>query len=60
MVEKSEYIKNKCSHCAARLILIGKDAHQKGNIRHIKSCSKAIASHFSHFLYIKISKNRKG
>ena len=29
MVDKSlKYIENKCSHCALRLILIGKDAHR--------------------------------
>ena len=29
-----EILRNKCSHWALRLILIGKDAHWKGNIKH--------------------------
>ena len=48
MVEKSsKYIKNKCSHWALGLILIGKDARRKGNIKHVRTWLQAISSTFS-------------
>ena len=50
MVEISlKYIKNKCSYWALRLILIGKDANHKGNIRHVITRLQAISSYFCLF-----------
>ena len=60
MVEKSSKSnENKCTHCAMRLVLIGKHAHSKGNIRHVRYSSKAIASLQLLIFYIKNRKNRK-
>ena len=40
-----------------RIVLIGKHANRKGNIRHVRYWSKAIASNFSlFFLHKKIAK----
>ena len=56
MVEKSSKdIKIKCSHCALRLILIGKNAHHKRNIRHVRNWSQAISSDFSCLFRLKIA-----
>ena len=56
----SKYIENKCSHCVLRLILIGKDAHRKGNIRHVRSWSEVIKMSFqSFFLKSKLAKIAK-
>ena len=42
MVEKSsKSIENKCTHSAIRLVLNGKDAHRKGNSKHVRSWSKS-------------------
>ena len=46
--ESSKSIKNKCSHWAFRPILIGKHAYRKGNIKHVRSWSKAISAVFLH------------
>ena len=60
MVEKSsKYIINKCSHFALRLILIGKDAHRKGNIRHVGNWLQAFSSNFSCLFRSKIAKIAK-
>ena len=60
MVEKSsKYIANECSHCALRLLLIGKDAHRKGNIKHVRNWSQAISSNFSCLLTSRIAKITK-
>ena len=60
MVEKSsKYIENKCSHCALRLILIGKYAHRKGSIRHARNWAKAISSNFSCIFRSKIAEIAK-
>ena len=53
-----KFIENRCTYCAMRLVLIGKHAHHKGNIRYIRYWSKAIASNFSFYFYIENSKNR--
>ena len=37
MVGKSlKSIKNRSTHCAIRLVLIGKDAHRKGKITYVR------------------------
>ena len=60
MVEKSlKYIENKCPHCALQLILIGKDAHCKGNIRHVTNWSQVISGNFSCLFRPKIAKITK-
>ena len=60
MVEKSlKYIENKCPHCALQLILIGKDAHCKGNIRHVTNWSQVISNNFSCLFRPKIAKITK-
>ena len=60
MVKKtSKSTENKCSHCALRLILIGKDAHRKGNIRHVINWSQAISGHLSCLFRSKIAKIAK-
>ena len=60
MVEKSsEYIENKCCHWALQLILIGKDAHRKGNIKHVRTWFQAISSNFSRLFRSKIAKIAK-
>ena len=60
MVEKSsKNIENKCSHGALRLVLIGKDAHQKGNIRHVRTWLQAISSNLSCLFRSKIAKIAK-
>ena len=60
MVKKtSKSTENKCSHCALQLILIGKDAHRKGNIRHVIDWSQAISGHFSCLFRSKIAKITK-
>ena len=61
MVEKSsKSIENKCTNCAMQLVLIGKHAHHKGNIRHVRYWSKAIACNFSYFFHLENSKNHTG
>ena len=52
-------IENKCSHCALRLILIGKDTQRKGKIRHVRNWSQAISSNFSCLFRSKIAKIAK-
>ena len=57
--KSSKFIENKCSHCALRLILIGKDAHPKGNIRHVRSWSQTISCNFSCLFRSKMAKIAK-
>ena len=52
-------MENKCSHCALRLILIAKDAHRKGNIRHVRNWLQAISSSFSCLFRSKTAKIAK-
>ena len=60
MVDKSSKSnENRCTHCAIRLVLIGKDAHRKGNIRYVRNWSQAIESNFSCFFSSKIVKITK-
>ena len=48
MVKKSlKYIENKCSYWALQLVLIGKDARHKENIRHVRTWLQGISSNFS-------------
>ena len=51
--------RNKCSHCAFRPILIGKHAHRKGNINHVRTWSQAISNNFSCLFRLKIAKIAK-
>ena len=64
MVKKSsKSIENRCTHFALRLVLIGKHAHRKGNIRHVRNRSKAIASNVfplcSHYAIILFDEYRR-
>ena len=60
MVEKSsKSIENACTHCALRLFLTVKHAHRKGNIRHVRNWSKAIARNVRVFFRSKIAKIAK-
>ena len=54
-----KFIENRCTHWALRLILIGKDAHRKGNIKHVRTWSQAISSNFSCLFRSKIAKIAK-
>ena len=58
MIEKSPMkISVPTVHC--NYFLIGKHAHQKGNIRHVRSWSKSIVSNFSCFFLSKLAKMSK-
>ena len=59
MGKSSKTIENKCSHSAFRPTLIGKLAHRKGNIKHVRTWSQAISSNFSCLLRSKIAKIAK-
>ena len=60
MFEKSaKSTENKCTHCAMRLVLKGKDAHPNGNIKHVRYWLKAIASNLCVFFTSKIAKLRR-
>ena len=52
-------IENRCSHWALRLILIGKDADRKGNIKHVRTWSQAISSNSRCLFRSKIAKIAK-
>ena len=54
-----KFIENRCTHCALQLFFIGKCAHLKGNIKHVRSWSKAIASNFSCFFTSELAKIAK-
>ena len=61
MEKSSKTIESKCSHWAFRPILIGKLAHRKGNIKHVRTWSQAISSNFSSLFpskRAKIAKNK--
>ena len=51
-------IKNRCTHSVLLLFVTGKCAHRKGNIEHVRSWPKAIASNFSCFFTSKIAKDK--
>ena len=53
--KSSKSIENKCTHWALRLVLIGKHAHQKGNIKHVRTWSQAISSNISSLFTSKIA-----
>ena len=57
--ESSKSIENKCTHWALRLVLIGKHAQCKGNIKHVRTWSQAISSNFSCLFRSKIAKIAK-
>ena len=42
LVNGLEIHRNKCTHCAMGLVLIGKHAHHKGNVRHVRYWSKVV------------------
>ena len=57
IVEKSLiYIENKHSHCAFQLIKIGKGAHRKGNMKHVRNWSQAMSNNSSCLFRSKIAK----
>ena len=57
--ESLKSIENRCTHWAMRLFLVGKHAHGKGNIRHVRTWSQAISSNFSCLFRSKIAKIAK-
>ena len=59
-VDKSlKYIENKCSNYALQIILIGKEAHRKGNIRHVRNWWQAISNNFTCLFRSKIAKSQE-
>ena len=57
--ESSKSSENKCTHWALRLVLIGKHAHRKGNIKHVRTWSQAISINFGCLFQSKITQISK-